>query len=78
MARSFEQLLLYHWLPKLYKTQTLMHEDGGSITWSYGQNLSAHNKRIAHPATGGGNWHLDGCKITERWCMLWRCKVSSM
>ena len=29
--------------------------------------LSAHNKRIAHPATVGGNWHLDGCKITERW-----------
>ena len=32
MARSFEQLLLYHWLPKLYKTQTLMHED---IAWGH-------------------------------------------
>ena len=26
-----------------------MNEDGGYITWSYGQNLSAHNKRLAHP-----------------------------
>ena len=50
-----------------FECQRLMNEDGGYITWSYGQNLSAHNKRIADPATVGGNWHLDGCKITERW-----------
>ena len=50
-----------------FECQRLMNEDGGYLTWSYGQNLSAHNKRIAHPATVGGNWHLDGCKITERW-----------
>ena len=32
-----------------FECQKLMNEDGGYITWSYGQNLSAHNKRLAHP-----------------------------
>ena len=50
-----------------FECQKLMNEDGGYITWSYGQNLSAHNKRLAHPEKVAGNWHLDGCKITERW-----------
>ena len=29
-----------------FECQKLMNEDGGYITWSYGQNLSAHNKRL--------------------------------
>ena len=50
-----------------FECQRLMNEDAGYLTWSYGQNLSAHNKRLAHPSQVAGNWHLDGCKITERW-----------
>ena len=52
-----------------FEWQRLMNEDGGYITWSYGQNVSANSKKLAHQDTVAGNWHLDGCKITERWWM---------
>jgi peptide/nickel transport system substrate-binding protein len=52
-----------------FECQRLMNEDGGYITWSYGQNVSANSKKLAHQDTVAGNWHLDGCKITERWWM---------
>ena len=63
MARSFEQLLLYHWLPKLYKTQTLMHED---IAWGH-MNLPRDERTINCVCCGG---------VKYRQCdVRWPCLV---
>ena len=62
MARSFEQLLLYHWLPKLYKTQTLMHED---IAWGH-MNLPRDERTINCVCCGG--WKYRQCDV--RWPCL--------
>ena len=53
-----------------FETQRLMNEDGGYLTWCYSQLVSSNNKRVQHDPVVAGNWHLDGCKILERWWMV--------
>ena len=63
MAKGFEQLLLYHWLPKLYKTQTLMHED---VAWGH-INISREERTINCVCCGG--WKYRQCDVQ------WPCLV---
>jgi peptide/nickel transport system substrate-binding protein len=46
--------------------QELVHDDGGVVVLIFNSYVSGHVDKLAHGAIGG-NWPMDGYRITERW-----------